>query len=82
MGEITRQFDLVLEINTAVRLGSLALQSSTILTHEGIFLQACTQTVSGHTFHIFDPVTVQISLDSTNVQHQKLKLELISPKVS
>ncbi|XP_067948007.1 exosome complex exonuclease RRP44-like [Watersipora subatra] len=43
--------------------------------------EACTQTVAGHTFHIFDPVTVRVSLDSTNIQHQKLKIQLVSPKV-
>ena len=46
-----------------------------------VMLQACTQTVSGHTFHIFDPVTVQVSLDSSNIQHQKLKIQLVEPKV-
>ncbi|KAF6039600.1 DIS3 [Bugula neritina] len=43
--------------------------------------EACTQTVSGHTFHIFDPVTVKVSLDSTNIQHQKLKIDLVEPQV-
>ena len=46
-----------------------------------VMLQACTQTVSGHTFHIFDPVTVQVSLDSSNIQHQKLRIQLVEPKV-
>lgn len=32
-------------------------------------------------FHSFDPVTVRLSLDSSNVQHEKLVLELVSPYI-
>jgi len=28
-----------------------------------------------------DPVTVKVSLDSTNIQHQKLKIDLVEPQV-
>lgn len=31
------------------------------------------------TFYAFDPVTVQISLNRDNVQHQKLVLKLVKP---
>lgn len=40
-----------------------------------------TQTCQGVTFHAFDPVTVRLSLDSTNVQHQKIVLELVHPYI-
>ncbi|XP_058451921.1 exosome complex exonuclease RRP44 [Malaya genurostris] len=30
-------------------------------------------------FHAFDPITVRLSLDSTNVQHQRLVFELVTP---
>jgi len=30
---------------------------------------------------VFDPVTVKVSLDSTNIQHQKLKIDLVEPQV-
>lgn len=30
-------------------------------------------------FHAFDPVIVQLSLDRSNVQHEKLVLKLVSP---
>ena len=43
--------------------------------------QESTQTGGGVTFNVFDPVTVQISIDSSNIQHQKLSLKLVTPKV-
>jgi exosome complex exonuclease DIS3/RRP44 len=30
-------------------------------------------------FHSFDPVTVRLFLDSTNIQHEKLVFQLIKP---
>lgn len=38
-----------------------------------------TQSCGSVTFHAFDPVTVRLSLDSTNVQHEKIVLELVQP---
>lgn len=32
-------------------------------------------------FHAFDPVTVRLSLDSTNVQHEKLIFQLVKPYI-
>ncbi|XP_066596305.1 exosome complex exonuclease RRP44 [Prorops nasuta] len=32
-------------------------------------------------FHTFDPVVVQISLDKSNVQHEKLIFKLVEPKI-
>ncbi|XP_034253802.1 exosome complex exonuclease RRP44 [Thrips palmi] len=32
-------------------------------------------------FRVFDPVTVQLSLDRTNVQHEKLMLLLVKPEI-
>jgi exosome complex exonuclease DIS3/RRP44 len=33
-------------------------------------------------FRPFDPVTVQLSLDQSNVQHEKIVLKLVYPQVS
>jgi exosome complex exonuclease DIS3/RRP44 len=33
-------------------------------------------------FRPFDPVTVQLSLDRSNVQHEKIVLKLVDPQVS
>jgi exosome complex exonuclease DIS3/RRP44 len=30
-------------------------------------------------FHSFDPVVVRLSLDSTNIQHEKLVFQLLKP---
>ncbi|KAJ7319939.1 hypothetical protein JRQ81_019450 [Phrynocephalus forsythii] len=38
-------------------------------------------TVEGTTFHIFDKVIVNIMLDASNVQHQKIRMALIEPKI-
>lgn len=32
-------------------------------------------------FHAFDPVIVRLSLDSTNIQHEKLTFELLKPYI-
>lgn len=32
-------------------------------------------------FHSFDPVIVRLSLDSTNIQHEKLVFELVKPYI-
>uniref|UniRef100_A0A3Q2Q0V1 DIS3 homolog, exosome endoribonuclease and 3'-5' exoribonuclease n=1 Tax=Fundulus heteroclitus TaxID=8078 RepID=A0A3Q2Q0V1_FUNHE len=37
--------------------------------------------VEQHTFHIFDRVKVTISLDDSNIQHQKIRMALIEPVV-
>uniref|UniRef100_A0A3B3TXL2 Exosome complex exonuclease RRP44 n=1 Tax=Poecilia latipinna TaxID=48699 RepID=A0A3B3TXL2_9TELE len=37
--------------------------------------------VEQHTFHIFDQVKVTISLDDSNIQHQKIRMALIEPVV-
>uniref|UniRef100_A0A8B9JUM0 Protein DIS3 homolog n=1 Tax=Astyanax mexicanus TaxID=7994 RepID=A0A8B9JUM0_ASTMX len=34
-----------------------------------------------HTFHIFDKVKVTISLDASNIQHQKIRMALVEPVV-
>uniref|UniRef100_A0A673CV99 Exosome complex exonuclease RRP44 n=1 Tax=Sphaeramia orbicularis TaxID=375764 RepID=A0A673CV99_9TELE len=41
-----------------------------------------TLTVEQHTFHIFDKVKVTISLDASNIQHQKIRMALIDPVIS
>ncbi|XP_033956817.1 exosome complex exonuclease RRP44 [Pseudochaenichthys georgianus] len=38
-------------------------------------------TVEQHTFHIFDRVIVTISLDASNIQHQKIRMSLIEPVI-
>ena len=45
-------------------------------------MQENTQTAGDVVFHVFDPVTVQLSIDRSNVQHMKLSLNLVEPKVS
>lgn len=40
-----------------------------------------TQSCGSFTFHAFDPVTVRLSLDSTNVQHEKIVFELVQPYI-
>lgn len=37
--------------------------------------------VEQHTFHIFDKVKVTISLDNSNIQHQKIRMALTDPVV-
>lgn len=32
-------------------------------------------------FRTFDPVTVQLSLDSSNVQHERIVLKLVKPEI-
>lgn len=38
-----------------------------------------TQTCGDIVFHAFDPVTVRLSLDSKNIQHEKFVLQLVKP---
>uniref|UniRef100_UPI003AAC6BD3 exosome complex exonuclease RRP44 n=1 Tax=Centroberyx gerrardi TaxID=166262 RepID=UPI003AAC6BD3 len=39
-------------------------------------------TVLQHTFHMFDRVKVTISLDDSNIQHQKIRMALIEPVIA
>ncbi|MEQ2172337.1 hypothetical protein GOODEAATRI_020013 [Goodea atripinnis] len=43
--------------------------------------QGPTLKVEQHTFHIFDQVKVTISLDDSNIQHQKIRMALTEPVV-
>lgn len=47
-----------------------------------LLIQESTQTAGDVTLRVFDPVTVQISIDKSNIQHQKLALKLVKPVVS
>ncbi|XP_056252232.1 exosome complex exonuclease RRP44 [Seriola aureovittata] len=40
-----------------------------------------TLNIEQHTFHIFDKVKVTISLDDSNIQHQKIRMALIDPVI-
>ncbi|XP_012678882.2 exosome complex exonuclease RRP44 [Clupea harengus] len=40
-----------------------------------------TLTVEGHTFNLFDRVRVTISLDASNIQHQKIRMSLLEPVI-
>ncbi|XP_063068491.1 exosome complex exonuclease RRP44 [Engraulis encrasicolus] len=40
-----------------------------------------TLAVDGHTFNLFDPVRVTISLDASNIQHQKIRMALLEPVI-
>lgn len=44
-------------------------------------LQDYTQRCGDVVFHAFDPVTVRLSLDSSNVQHEKLVFQLVKPYI-
>lgn len=44
-------------------------------------VQGPSLTVEQHIFHIFDRVIVTISLDASNIQHQKIRMSLIEPVV-
>lgn len=46
-----------------------------------LYLQDYTQRCGDIVFHAFDPVTVRLSLDSTNVQHEKLVFQLVKPYI-
>lgn len=41
-----------------------------------------TQTCGDVVFRSFDPVVVQLSLDRSNVQHEKLVFKLVKPEVN
>ncbi|KAI8129308.1 hypothetical protein FF38_13008 [Lucilia cuprina] len=49
----------------------------TFTFNEEDYTQRCGNVI----FHAFDPVTVRLSLDSTNVQHEKLVFELVKPYI-
>lgn len=40
-----------------------------------------TQSCGDIVFHSFDPVVVQLSLDRSNVQHEKLVFKMVKPEV-
>lgn len=44
-------------------------------------LQNQSQQCGSVIFHSFDPVIVRLSLDSTNIQHEKLTFELLKPYI-
>ena len=50
--------------------------------HGCVYCQECTQTAGSTVLHMFDPVTVQVSIDKSNIQHQRLALKLVRPLVS
>jgi hypothetical protein len=37
--------------------------------------------IEGTVFHVFDKVKVKIMLDSSNLQHQKIRMALVEPQV-
>lgn len=46
-----------------------------------ICIQEQTQKCGQIVFRTFDPVIIQLSLDSNNVQHEKIVLKLIKPEI-
>lgn len=46
-----------------------------------LFLQDQTQKVGDIVLHAFDPVTVRLSLNSDNIQHEKFVMQLVKPHV-
>ncbi|XP_033754703.1 exosome complex exonuclease RRP44-like [Pecten maximus] len=43
--------------------------------------EASTQTCGNVTFHVFDQVIIELSIDQSNVQHLKLSLKLVKPQI-
>lgn len=43
------------------------------------FLKNQTQQCGNIVFHSFDPVVVRLSLDTTNIQHERLTFQLLEP---
>lgn len=37
--------------------------------------------IEGTVFHVFDKVKVKITLDSSNLQHQKIRMALVEPQI-
>jgi exosome complex exonuclease DIS3/RRP44 len=46
-----------------------------------MFLKEPSQTADEVKLKLFDRIIVKISIDTKNVQHQKMKLQLVSPNV-
>lgn len=63
--------------------GTLYVSGRKELDHVGFVYdeENQTQTCGNLIFHAFDPVTVQLSLDRSNVQHEKLVFQLVYPEV-
>lgn len=51
------------------------------LTATPLCVQYPSLTVEQHTFRIFDRVKVTVSLDNSNIQHQKIRMALTEPVV-
>lgn len=46
-----------------------------------LYVKEQTQRCGQIVFRTFDPVTVQLSLDSSNVQHERIVLKLVKPEI-
>lgn len=46
-----------------------------------VVLQDQTQKAGNIVLHCFDPVVVRLTLDSTNIQHEKFVLQLVQPYI-
>lgn len=66
-----------------VLLPRFGLEATVFLKEEGWKYdeEAGTQSFSGVTFHQFDRLVVQVSVDSRNVQHQKVVVKIVQPKI-
>ncbi|XP_060878753.1 exosome complex exonuclease RRP44 [Metopolophium dirhodum] len=53
------------------------LQAATFIYNEEEQTQRCGEIV----FRTFDPVSIQLSLDSSNVQHERIVLKLVKPEI-
>lgn len=45
------------------------------------FLKDLIQTINNVEIKLFDRIVVKISIDAKNVQHQKMRLQLVYPKI-
>uniref|UniRef100_A0A1E1X5G1 Exosome complex exonuclease RRP44 n=1 Tax=Amblyomma aureolatum TaxID=187763 RepID=A0A1E1X5G1_9ACAR len=66
-----------------VLMPRFGLETTLFLREEGWKYdeEACTQSFGDVTLHQFDQLVVQVSVDSRNVQHQKVVVKIVEPKI-
>ncbi|XP_037568995.1 exosome complex exonuclease RRP44-like [Dermacentor silvarum] len=66
-----------------VLMPRFGLETTLFLKEEGWKYdeEACTQSFGDITLHQFDQLVVQVSVDSRNIQHQKVVIKIVEPKI-
>uniref|UniRef100_A0A131YT94 Exosome complex exonuclease RRP44 n=1 Tax=Rhipicephalus appendiculatus TaxID=34631 RepID=A0A131YT94_RHIAP len=66
-----------------VLMPRFGLETTLFLKEEGWKYdeEACTQSFGDITLHQFDRLVVQVSVDSRNIQHQKVVIKIVEPKI-